>query len=209
MEFVGTKQVGDFSVQQNHLCSCSWTFSSRWIKENNIWRLAQALCSTFSSCCFISMVSIDRMQADFPLLSGHVSSAVRDFKDTCYAICFLILLQTNPPVVFRAASTDDSSRDDPKLKLASFSPFCCSFPAQIWVKNNLVSRAHKGRAGSGNEIWPPARLRMLRFSTNETAIWNALSQIPSFPFRWTRVTRALGTRLNFQRRMWKTWGNLS
>ena len=26
-------------------------------------------------------------------------------------------------------------------------------------------------------------------------IWNALSQSPSFPFRWTRVTRALGTRL--------------
>ena len=47
------------------------------------------------------LVSIVRMQADFPLFSGHVSSAVRDFKDTCYAICFLILLQTNPPVVFR------------------------------------------------------------------------------------------------------------
>ena len=58
------------------------------------------------------LVSIDRMQADFPLFSGHVSSAVRDFKDKCHAICFLILLQTNPPVVFRAASTDDSSRND-------------------------------------------------------------------------------------------------
>ena len=26
------------------------------------------------------LVSIDRMQADFPLFSGHVSSAVRDFQ---------------------------------------------------------------------------------------------------------------------------------
>ena len=36
------------------------------------------------------LVSIDRMQADFPLFSSQVSSAVRDFKDTCCAICFLI-----------------------------------------------------------------------------------------------------------------------
>ena len=28
-----------------------------------------------------------------------------------------------------------------------------------------------------------------------SVIWNALSQSSSFPFRWTRVTRALGTRL--------------
>ena len=53
------------------------------------------------------LVSIDRMQADFPLFSGHVSSAVRDFKDTCYAICFLILLETNPQVIFRATPTHD------------------------------------------------------------------------------------------------------
>ena len=93
------------------------------------------------------LVSIDRMQADSPLFSGHVSSAVCDFKDTCYAICFLILLQTNPPVVFRAASTDDSSRDDPKLKLASFSPFCCSFPAQSGSKTILFPEPTKvGRA---------------------------------------------------------------
>ena len=93
------------------------------------------------------LVSIDRMQADFPLFSGHVSSAVRDFKDTCYAICFLILLQTNPPVVFRAASTDDSSRNDPKLKLASFSPFCCSFPAQSGSKTLLFPEPTRvGRA---------------------------------------------------------------
>ena len=98
------------------------------------------------------MVSIDRMQADFPLFSGHVSSAVRDFKDTCYAICFLILLQTNPPVVFRAASTDDSSRDDPKLKLASFSPFCCSFPAQSGSKTILFPEPTKVEQALGTRF---------------------------------------------------------
>ena len=100
-------------------------------------------------------LSIDRIQADFPLFSGHVSSAVHDFKDTCYAICFLILLQTNPPVVFGAASTDDSSRDDPKLKLASFSPFCCSFPAQSGSKTILFPEPTKvGRAlGTRFDPW--------------------------------------------------------
>ena len=127
MEFVGTKQVGDFSVQQNHLAAVLEHFLQGESKKIRSEDWLKRCVQHFRRVVLSRLVSIDRMRADFPLSSGHVSSAVRDFKDTCYAICFLILLQTNPPVVFRAASTDDSSRDDPKLKLASLSEIVCLY----------------------------------------------------------------------------------